>query len=57
VNATLARDLVRVTGMTHAQVNLELNRRAGIVRIGEATIEQLGLRAEAAQRWRAKLAR
>lgn len=57
VNADLARDLVRVTGLTYAQVNLELNRKAGIGRIDDATVDQLSERLVAAQRWRERLAR
>ena len=36
-NADAVRELVRRTAMTHAQVNAELNRQAGIRRIAEAT--------------------
>jgi superfamily II DNA or RNA helicase len=57
MNADVARELVRATGMTHAQVNLELNRLAGVGRIAEATIEQLEARLASAWRWRGRLAR
>ena len=50
-NADVARELVRRTGLTHAQVNGELNRRAGITRIAEATLEQLERRLRMADRW------
>lgn len=40
-NAARARELVRRTGMTHAQVNAELNRLSGVRKIAEATVEQL----------------
>jgi len=36
-NTSLARDLARWNGMTHALVNAELNRLAGLQRIGDAT--------------------
>jgi superfamily II DNA or RNA helicase len=50
-NAALARQIARITGLSHAQVNAELNRRVGIGRIGEATIDQLERRREQAARW------
>jgi superfamily II DNA or RNA helicase len=50
-NSALARDLVFATGKTHAEVNAELNRRAGIRRISEATAKQLERRLEAAKAW------
>jgi superfamily II DNA or RNA helicase len=53
-NATLARELVRRTRMTHAQVNAELNRMSAVRRVSEATIEQLERRLAAADRWLAK---
>ncbi len=53
-NAKIARELVRRTRMTHAQVNAELNRLSGVRRISEATIDQLERRAIAADRWLAK---
>ena len=56
-NADAARHIARATNMTHAQVNLELNRLAGMRRIDEATIEQLQARLEHATRWRWRLAR
>jgi superfamily II DNA or RNA helicase len=56
-NAEAARHIARATDMTHAQVNLELNRLAGMRRIDEATVEQLQARLEHATRWRWRLAR
>lgn len=56
-NADAARHIARATNMTHAQVNQELNRLAGMRRIDEATVEQLQARLEHATRWRWKLAR
>jgi hypothetical protein len=43
--------LARATGLTHAQVNGELNRRAGIRRVTEATTAQLQARVDAGRRW------
>ena len=53
-NADLARELVRRTGLTHAQVNGELNRAAGLGRVSEGTLEQLQRRLAAAERWLAR---
>jgi superfamily II DNA or RNA helicase len=53
-NTSLVRDLARRTGMTHAQVNVELNRLAGLKRIGDATSDQLERRLTHARRWMAK---
>ncbi len=54
-NADAARELVRRTGMAHAQVNAELNRQAGIRRIAEATLPQLEARLDLATRWLLRL--
>ena len=51
LNAELARDLVRTTGWSHAQVNKELNRIAGVTRVTEATTAQLRARLEKGTRW------
>jgi len=53
-NTSLARDLARWTGMTHAQVNAELNRLVGLQRIGDATADQLDRRLTHARKWMAK---
>jgi superfamily II DNA or RNA helicase len=53
-NATVARELVRRTGMTHARVNAELNRLSAVRRVSEATIEQLERRLARADKWLAK---
>jgi superfamily II DNA or RNA helicase len=53
-NANLARELARRTGLTHAQVNGELNRLAGVDRVAQATQEQLARRLAAAERWLAR---
>ena len=50
-NADVARELTRRTGLTHAQVNGELNRRAGIQRVAQATLDQLERRLKLADRW------
>lgn len=54
-NADAARDIARAAGLTHAQVNGELNRRTGITRITEATAAQLEVRLRHAERWRAQV--
>jgi superfamily II DNA or RNA helicase len=56
-NADIARDLARLTGSGHARVNAELNRRSGVTKVDEATIEQLEKRAEAGERWYAELSK
>jgi superfamily II DNA or RNA helicase len=53
-NATVARELVRRTRLTHGQVNAELNRLSGVRKVSEATIEQLEQRVRAGDRWLAK---
>lgn len=50
-NADVVAALVRRTGRSHAEVNRELNRQAGIVRIAEATVPQLRQRLTAGERW------
>ena len=50
-DAVLVRQISRITGLSHAQVNAELNRRVGVERVGEATMEQLERRREQAARW------
>jgi hypothetical protein len=50
-NARVARDIARRTGWSHAQVNAELNRLAGVRRIPEATVEQLQRRLRQAEAW------
>ena len=51
LNAARAADLVRFANLSHAKVNTELNRLAGIGRITEASEEQLERRLAAAERW------
>jgi superfamily II DNA or RNA helicase len=50
-NAVRARELVRQSGLTYAQVNAELNRQSGVRRVSEATIHQLEERLTAAEKW------
>ena len=50
-NAALARQIARITGLSHSQVNHELNRRVGVGKVGEATLDQLERRREHASRW------
>jgi superfamily II DNA or RNA helicase len=54
-NAKVARELVRRTGLTHAQVNAELNRLSGVRRVAEATLDQLQRRVDAGDKWLAKI--
>jgi hypothetical protein len=54
-NADRARDIVRVSGLTHAQVNGELNRLSGVGKVAEATVEQLDNRLRHADRWLSRL--
>ncbi len=51
VNATWVRDLVQATGLTHAQVNAELNRLSGVKRVSTATAAELQRRTDAAKAW------
>ena len=51
---TVARELARRPGLTHAQVNAELNRLSGVGKVSEATVEQLERRLAAADKWLAK---
>ena len=55
-NAEWASLISRRTNMSHAQVNAELNRLAGVRKITEATTEQLERRLRAAEKWLASLA-
>ena len=54
-NADRARDIVRTSGLTHAQVNGELNRLANVGRVSECTVEQLESRLAHADRWLSRL--
>ncbi len=55
-NSNAVADIARVTGLTHAAVNGDLNRQSGVTRIGEATVEQLQVRLGNAHRWLDRLA-
>ena len=50
-NTSRAKDLARRAGLTHAEVNAELNRRTGIRRVSEATAAQLERRLQIAEAW------
>ncbi len=54
-NAEIARDLARKTGQNHMQINVELNRLAGIRRIDDATVSHLERRLRAGQQWLERL--
>lgn len=54
-NAERARRIARLTGLTHAQVNRELNRLTGLDRVTEATSEQLERRLRHADGWLRKV--
>jgi superfamily II DNA or RNA helicase len=56
-NAEAARELVRFTGRSHAQVNSELNRLSGVKTVDEATLDQLERRATRAEKWLTDLKR
>jgi len=50
-NADLARRLVDLTGLTHAKVNAEMNRLAGVAAVASATTDQLERRIRYAESW------
>ncbi len=50
-NANKGRLIARHTGQTHAAVNAELNRVSGIVKVSQATVEQLERRLAKADAW------
>jgi superfamily II DNA or RNA helicase len=56
-NAHVAKRLVDVTGWTHARVQGEMNRLAGITRVASATTEQLERRLRYAESWLRRLQR
>ncbi|HEX4403999.1 MAG TPA: DEAD/DEAH box helicase [Polyangia bacterium] len=51
LNSEAVRDLVHLTGKTHAELNSELNRKVGVKRIGLATVRQLEQRLVVAKSW------
>jgi superfamily II DNA or RNA helicase len=56
-NAHVAKRLVDVTGWSHAKVQAEMNRRAGISRVANATNDQLARRLRYAESWLRQLVR
>ncbi len=50
-NADRVLELVRATGMEHPMINAELNKRAGVERVGEADEPALRRRLQAADDW------
>ncbi len=49
--------ITRATGLDHAAVNAELNRRSGVTAVGEATVVQLEKRLGTADGWLAEINR
>ena len=54
LNTDLARELAVTTNRSHAAVNAELNRLAGVKKVSVATVEQLQRRADRAEEWLGK---
>ncbi len=54
-NSDRVKEIARITGWSHAQVNGELNRLAGLQKINEATISQLESRLRHANRWLSRI--
>lgn len=50
-NAERVAEIARVTGRSHREVNADLNRRSGVRRVTEATLEELQCRLDLADRW------
>ena len=50
-NSDRVRTIARLTGLSHAQVNGDLNARAGIARVSETTIPELEKRLRCADDW------
>ena len=50
-NATVALRLVDLTGWSHAKVNAEMNRLAGVASVASATTDQLERRLRYAESW------
>ena len=51
INTRFVRDLATLTGLTHAQINAELNRLSGVAKVSAATVTQLEKRAKVAADW------
>jgi len=56
-NAHVAKRLVDITGWSHAKVQGEMNRLAGVTRVATATTEQLERRLRYAESWQRRLQR
>jgi hypothetical protein len=56
-NAHVAKRLVDLTGWTHAKVQGEMNRLAGVTRVASATTEQLERRLRYSESWLRRLQR
>ena len=56
-NADVAKRLVDLTGWNHARVQAEMNRLAGITKVGTATVDQLERRLRYAESWLRRLRR
>jgi hypothetical protein len=54
-NAVLVRAIAGATGMTHAQVNSELNRMSGVARVAEADANALERRRAQGAKWLARI--
>jgi len=54
-NAVLVRAIAGATGMTHAQVNSELNRMSGVARVAEADANALERRRAKGAKWLARI--
>lgn len=50
-NQDIVRSIARRTGRSHAEVNAELNRLAGVATVASATVEQLERRLRLGDRW------
>ena len=56
-NAHVAKRLVDMTGWSHARVNAEMNRLAGVTKVASATLDQLDRRLRYAESWLRRLQR
>jgi superfamily II DNA or RNA helicase len=56
-NAHVAKRLVDMTGWSHARVNAEMNRLAGVGKVASATLDQLDRRLRYAESWLRRLQR
>ena len=56
-NADVAKRLVDITGWSHAQVQGEMNRLAGVTSVATATTDQLERRLRYAESWLRRLQR